>query len=426
MFAFAPSAEASRGVLANEGFLGADTVARLLQDEKLQDSARNQVLLIDEAGLLGAKTTADLFVLADKLDARVILCGDRRQHSSVEQGAALRLLETEAGLMPAEIKQIQRQHGAYRQSVLALSEGRTAEGFHQLSKLGWVREVGEAERYKLLARDYIAAVSAGKTALVVSPTRLEGEWITNEIRSEFKRLGTIGSEERSVSVLDNSNLTQADRADAVNYLPSDVLEFHQNARGYRKGQRVVVGNEALPLDQSGRFQAFHASILSVAPGDILRITKNGKTADKKHALNNGARYTVKGFDRDGNIVLTNKWTIAKDFGHLAYGYCSTSHASQGISVQRVFIGQSAQSYPASSREQFYVSVSRAKEKAIVYTDDKAALLEAINRSDERLTATEFVDERDRREHVTALHRMQRMTAVNPEHGREREGLTHER
>jgi 6-phosphogluconolactonase (cycloisomerase 2 family) len=41
--------------------------------------------------------------------------------------------------------------------------------------------------------------------------------------------------------------------------------------------------------------------------------------------------------------------IARDFGHLAHGYVVTSHASQGKTVDKVFIGQSQQSLPASSR-----------------------------------------------------------------------------
>ena len=112
VFAFAPSADASRGTLREVGFENADTVARLLVDEKLQEQIEGQIIWIDEAGLLGTRTMSKVFELADKLDARVILSGDRRQHGSVERGAALRLLETEAGLVPAEIKEIQRQRGA--------------------------------------------------------------------------------------------------------------------------------------------------------------------------------------------------------------------------------------------------------------------------------------------------------------------------
>ncbi len=78
-----------------------------------------QLIWIDEAGLLGTKTMAQVFALAERLDARVLLSGDRRQHGSVERGAALRLLEEEAGLVPAEVKDIQRQAGAYKAAVPA-------------------------------------------------------------------------------------------------------------------------------------------------------------------------------------------------------------------------------------------------------------------------------------------------------------------
>ncbi len=189
-----------------------------------------------------------------------------------------------------------------------------------------------------------------------------------------------------------ANLTEADRGDAINYRPGDVLQFHQNAKGFTRGQRIVVKPERpLPLDQAARFNVFRSRSLALAPGDLVRITHNGQTADQKHALNNGAVYRIKQFDRQGNIVLENGWTVAKDFGHLAYGYVVTSHASQGKSVDEVFVGQSSLSFPASSREQWYVSVSRAKKRVTVYTDDKEALREAVAHSDERLSATEFIN-----------------------------------
>lgn len=408
VFTFAPSADASRGVLRAEGFKDAETVARLLKDQNLQREIAGQVVWIDEAGLLGTRTMAQVFNLAKELDARVVLSGDRSQHGSVERGAALRLLETDAGLAPAEIRDIQRQKGDYKQAVKALSEGRTDDGFAQLDKLGWIREVGEMDRYKALARDYVQTVTDGKSALVVSPTHREGEWVTDEIRSELRHAGKLKPEQRKFTVLENTNLTVAERRDAVNFLPGDVLVFHQNAKGYQKGQRVVVGNEPMPLADADKFTAYHANSLPLSPGDVIRITKNGQTADGNR-LNNGAIFTVKGFDKDGDIRLGNGWTLDKDFGHWTYGYVVTSHASQGKTVDRVFIGQSSESFPASSREQFYVSVSRGRERATVYTDDKAALLDAVRHSDERVSATELVAERDHRQRVAVIQRMNRET-----------------
>ena len=145
----------------------------------------------------------------------------------------------------------------------------------------------------------------------------------------------------------------------------------------------------LPLDQADRFQVFHTGTINLAAGDMIRITSNGFTADKKHALHNGDLHRIQGFDRKGNIVLANGWTVAKDFGHIDYGYVVTSHASQGKTVDRVFVGQSSQSFPASSAVQFYVSVSRGRKSVTVYTDDKESLREAISHTDERLSATEL-------------------------------------
>lgn len=390
VFTFAPSAKASRGVLREKGFDNADTVQRLLQDQKMQREIQGQVIWIDEAGMVGTRTMAQVFDLADRLDARVVLSGDRRQHGSVERGAALRLLEDEAGLRPAEIREIQRQKGQYKQAIEALSEDRTGEGFARLDALGWVREIREADRYEQLAADYVTTVQARESALVVSPTHREAERITQSIRQRLRASGHIKGETRRLTILQNASLTEGERQDTASYEQGDVLVFHQNAKGFAKGQRVTVGASPPPVDQAARFTVFHTDQLAVASGDVLRVTRNGKTADGKHRLNNGDLIQIAGFDRSGNILTDKGWTIDREYGHLAYGFVVTSHASQGTDVDRVFIGQSAESFPASSREQFYVSASRGRKQVTIYTDDKAQLLDAVRRYDERLSATELL------------------------------------
>ncbi len=389
----APSAGASRDVLRGEGFKDADTVARFLVDPQMQQRAARQVIWVDEASLLSNKDMAALFEIADRVNARVILQGDRRQHGSVASGSPLKLLEEQAGVPSVEVTEIMRQEGDYKKAVRLLSEGNTAEGFDELDRLGWVKEVPDAERYLRLAEAYLAASAehkrdgSRKQALVISPTHAEGERITAMIRSTLAAQDKLG-EEREFTAYVPLHLTEAERGEANSYMPGDMLQFHQNAKGFKAGQRLQVGTRPLPLDQAARFQAYRTATLHVAAGDRLRITANGKTADGRHRLNNGALFTVKGFTPDGNIVVDKGWVIGKDFGHVAFGYVVTSHAAQGKTVDKVIIGQSQQSLPASDRQQLYVSVSRGKEQAVIFTDDKQALREAVRRDHENLTASE--------------------------------------
>jgi conjugative relaxase-like TrwC/TraI family protein len=400
--ALAPTAEASRGVLREEAkFANADTVARFLKDERMQESARNGVVLVDEASLIGTQDMLRLFDAARSVDARIVLVGDRKQHRSVAAGEPLKLLEEKAGLPVAEVTEIMRQSGDYLQAARLLSEGMTAEGFAELDKLGWIQEVPDGERYRVLAEAYLSAIretkrnGEHKSALVVSPTHAEAARITSAIRDGLKAEGKLG-QERSFATWRPAHLTDAQKGDAVNYELGDLLQFYQNAPGHRSGSRLIVADgEKPPVQMADRFEVYRPAQLALAAGDRVRVTAGGKSRDGKHRINNGALFTVQGFTQRGDIVVDRGWVIDKEFGHLAAGYVVTSHASQGKTVDKVLIGQSSQSFPASNQRQFYVSVSRGREQALVFTDDKKELLRAVERPDEPLSATEFVQTRRR-------------------------------
>ncbi|MGL6075195.1 MAG: MobF family relaxase [Fimbriiglobus sp.] len=387
---FAPSASASRGVLRSEGFSNSETVAKLLVDQKLQEQVRGQVLWIDEAGLLGTQAMRQVFQLAESHDCRVILSGDTRQHGAVARGAVLKILEEQAGLPVAEVKEIQRQKGAYKEAVKLLSEGEAGEGLRTLDQLGWVKEVAGEDRNRQLAADYVAGVKAGKSVLVVSPTHAEGARITSEIRQALRAEGKLTGDDKQITRLVRVDLTEAERGQRENYQPGDVLQFQQNAKGFKKGEKLVVREGmSIPIEQAKRFQVFRPQAVSLAVGERIRITHGGQSRDG-HKLENGNIYRIAGFTPRGDVRLHNGWVIDSQFGHLAHGYVTTSHASQGKTVDRVLIGQSSQSWGAASREQFYVSASRGREQVTVYTDDKAALRDAIEKSDDRISATELV------------------------------------
>lgn len=404
VFAFAPSAQASRDVLRKEGFENAETVAFLLANPEAQAAIQDQVILIDEAGLLGTRTMAKVFALADERNARVILSGDRYQHKSVERGSALRLLEEEAGIRSAQLTDIVRQKDQYRQAVAYLSQGRIDAGFQMLDDLKWVHEVDDpTKRYEKISAEYLQAVEAGKSVIVVSPTHAEGARVTAAIRGTLWREGKLDSAEHNVLKLTRKNLTTAQRRDEVNYTAGDVVVFTQNAKGYRNGSRLRVGVDAIPTEYADRFEVYQAGALPVAAGDLIRITANGRTADE-HRVSNGQVYAVNSIDGDGVLTLQNGWRLGPGFGQIDYGYVSTSHASQGSTKDRVIIAAASESFPAASREQLYVSVSRGRSGCSIYTDDKDALLEAVSSTRDDTSATELTawDRQLQRQRVAAL------------------------
>jgi hypothetical protein len=384
-------------VLREEGFRTADTVARFLVDEKMRDRARGGVVLVDEASLVGVRSLARVFRHAEDLGARVILVGDVRQHSAVERGDALRLIERDGRIPVASVTDIRRQErDDYRIAVKALSECRILDGFDQLDQMKWVKELPDDVRYRELAADYVRGIGERKTnsepknVLVVAPTHAEGRRATEAVREALRQAGALG-EERVFGAWTPARFSEAQRADAHNFRPGDMLQFHQNTPGHRSGSRLVVtADRAPPTAAAARFQVFHPTTLTLAAGDRVRVTTGGKTKDGQHRLNTGALFTVAGFTEAGDIRLSNGWVVAKDWGHLTHGYCTTSHASQGKNVDRVLIAESTASLPAASREQFYVSASRARESVTVYTDDKAALREAVRRENVRPTATDLM------------------------------------
>ncbi len=192
------------------------------------------------------------------------------------------------------------------------------------------------------------------------------------------------------------------------------------------------------LRPNGTYLTSNLWVIDRAKGDRLRVTAGGTTKDGKHRLSNGSLYTVEGFTPQGDLIVNRDWVIAKNFGHVAHGYTVTSHASQGKTVDQVFIGQSSLSFPASSRRQFYVSVSRGRQQAMIFTDDKQELRKAIARADEPPSAIDLADSRSKglalcvrlKKHLARMRRIASLAwtqeANRPEAERTPEELAHAR
>lgn len=429
VFVFAPSSQASRNVLRKEGFANAETLAMLLKNEKLQQQAKGQVLWVDEAGLVSTRDMKRLFDLAKRDGNRVILSGDYTQHSSVEAGDAFRLVEKEAGVKLARLTEIRRQtEPGYRKAVERVAEGtgKSAQaGFDALDRMGSVIEASGRERHEMLVKDYLKAFEDGKSALIIAPTHAEGRRLTEELRDALKERGALGKE-RKFKARQSAGWTEAQKSDARNYEAGLVIDFNDaiagerrrvgGARvtegGFAKGESVAVlgpegdavrvmrrnGTEALlSLAQAERFQVSRVRDIAIARGDRIRITKNGELKldgqEKGTKVNNGDIYAVDGFTKDGDIRLEKGRILPKDWGFLNHGYVDTSQASQGKTVERIFISVGNESIPAEDRKGWYVEVSRGKEQARIYVDSKEDVRNAIARSGERLSAVELTGTR---------------------------------
>jgi conjugative relaxase-like TrwC/TraI family protein len=386
------------GVLRADGF-EAETVAKFLLSGKMQDAAWGGTVVVDEASMLGLKDSYRLFAVAKEKDIRLIFLGDSRQHSSVAAGAFMRTLQQYGGITPLRITEIKRQKNKqHREAVKLLFEGKTLEGFEILDrKLGWVHEIGDADaRYDAMAAEYVAALKGGMKwgdILLLSPTHAEGQRVTAAIRGRLREAGLLGKTEHEFTRWVAADLTEAERGDVRSYRPGrvDMIQFHTKGKGHPSGSRIEVGDvnrASLPVEQAEKFQAYRKESIKLAAGDILRFTANGTTEDG-HQIRNGSAYKVAGFSAKG-IRLENGWLVAKDFGLFKHGI-ETSPGSQSRTVSLAIVGLATQSLAAASMEQAYVSASRSKYRVSTYTDDKAALRQAIQRSSLKLAAHDLVN-----------------------------------
>jgi hypothetical protein len=99
--------------------------------------------------------------------------------------------------------------------------------------------------------------------------------------------------------------------------------------------------------------------------------------------------TVKTVADTGHITLADGRILPPDYRSFCHGYAVTSHASQAKTVDQVLLLASSRSFGAVNREQFYVSISRGRQRCRIFTDDSQLLRERIVRSASRKAALEL-------------------------------------
>lgn len=408
----APTSDAAYDTLREDGkkyrndtMQNAQTLAMFFRDKKLMEEHRGKTLIVDEAGLMSVRDMDALFTVASAFNNRIILVGDTSQHNSVMRGDAFRILQQEADLETLTLENIRRQNGEYKIAVSDLSKGDILKGFDRLDKLEAITEETDDEaRYRTLADKYADYTAKDETTLTVAPTHAEGKKATEAIRHALKERGQIKKDERTTTRYRNLQLTEGERGSRHNFKAGQMIRYQQNAKGnIKRGSQFTIskldkenvwikdGNgeeKILDRSQAKHFNVYEKQSIELAKGDQIRITEGGKSKDGKR-LNNGAIYKVDKVLQNGDVQLENGRILDGEQGNINYGYVTTSYASQGKTVKHVLIAQSTESGGATSAEQFYVSVSRGQQTVEIFTDNKEELREQIQRSHQRLSATEL-------------------------------------
>lgn len=407
VFGCAPSAGAA-DVLRRELTPDANTLQQLLVNQSLQLVTHGRVLIVDEAGLISVRQMRDLCRLAYVNDNRLLLVGDTKQHTSVEAGDALRCLQEYAHVPVANLREIRRQRDpGYRAAVRQLAARDAFGAFNTFARLGSVREVRDDRKlFQEAADDYVRTIAAGKSCLAISPVWKEIHTFTDEVRARLKATSRLATAERPYATVFSLQWTREQCRRVQDYESGDTLTFHRASKGFAKNEtvQVVRREERLLLVQGDdgrersldprRVAGFDVGVIreiAVAVGDRLQMRANLMTA----GLKNGDMVDVAGFGSDGAIVLKDGRSIPPTFRQFSHGYATTSHSSQGKTVDRGLLLMADAGIASGNLKQAYVSNSRFRESQMIYTTDSDAARESMMRPADRKLATElFAEETD--------------------------------
>jgi hypothetical protein len=177
-----------------------------------------------------------------------------------------------------------------------------------------------------------------------------------------------------------------------------VIQFYRNDGRFKAGDRVKA-SALLPHLASLKpehFAVFREGTVSFAIGDTVRITGNGRDVSRKHRVDNGRIDVISGFTGKGDLVLSNGWVVGKDFAHFKHGLVQTSPATQSKTDDIVLASMNRAAWGAIGIEQGYVTISRGRERGMIFTDmSQEELLAGMARADQRRSATELLDKRRR-------------------------------
>jgi conjugative relaxase-like TrwC/TraI family protein len=401
--------------LQKDGLPDPTTVADFLNRQAMPERG---VVVVDEAGQIGARQMLELIRVVSAQKGRIILSGDTRQHGPVEASDALLALERYANLRPAELETIRRQdpqHGRntsekqlirqYRRAVKEAASGRLTESFNRLDEIGAVRGCRLDDQQERLADEYLRLAGEGQSLVVVAQTWAEVHRVNERVRAGLKQKGLVAADEHQVEILEKVDLTTAQKRDERFFSSGHMVVFNQALRGFSSGTRgkllgivksgvlVEICGKALlvPRRQLNHVNICRPMAIALAQGDRLQVKANRRMSTGR-TVTNGELVTVKKVRADGQIDLTDGRTLDAGFREFLPGYAVTSYGSQGKTVDFVLFSDSALRAATDSR-QWYVTISRGRRGIRIFTPDKEQLRENVIRSGNQPLALDLVADR---------------------------------
>jgi conjugative relaxase-like TrwC/TraI family protein len=400
--------ESQRRALRELGVEAKTVASFLAARENLFDE--RSILIVDEAGTVPTRQMNQLLQLAEGRGARVVLVGDIRQTKAIEAGRPFEQLQ-EAGMQTATMTEIQRQKDpTLREAVRLAAVDRPRESLHQIKEVLQIRD--HVERRRTIAADFARLSEADRArTIIVSGTNEGRREINSAVREE---LGLAGKGLTYMTLV-RRDTTQAERSFAQNYNLGDLIQAEHDYPhvGMKRGVLYEVvdsgpGNRLRVRDAEGNEVAFSPKQLhralsvytpetsELARGDRVRVTRNDAALD----IANGDRFEVMKAT-PASVTLTDGRRVVEIPAdrplHLDHAYATTVHSSQGTTADRILIDAATHSR-TTTKDVYYVAISRARLEARIYTDEVEKLPQAVAREAHKHAALDLARARQATRH----------------------------